>query len=156
MHAGIGSGHKIYIKLPSICQVTLSRYFLTIKMSMNIPFIYLHPSWLQHTSIPCWVTPMSPYVITSLNLRMPQSSKAKSRRRWPWPLTCDLCHPHTSNPTPSLSTDWLRMVCSLPGVSYYTLTHADSTNLWKLWHVCTNCGGWVMCIHFIKLKLHVL
>lgn len=86
---------------------------------------------------------MSPCVTTSLNLGMPQPSKGKPRRRWPWPLTCDLCHPHTSNPAPSLCTGWLRMACSLPGVSYYTLTHTDGPNLWRLRHVCAHCGSWL-------------
>lgn len=82
-----------------------------------------------------------PCVTTSFNLGMPQPSKGKPHRRWPWPLTCDLCHPHTSNPAPCFCTSWLKMACSLPGVSYYSLTLTDGPNIWRLRHVCAHCGS---------------
>lgn len=86
--------------------------------------------------------PHVPHVTTSLNLGMPQPSKGKPHRRWPWPLTCNLCHPPHLNQAPSLCTGWLRMAYSLPGVSYYALTHTDRPHLWRLWQVCAHCGRW--------------
>lgn len=81
-----------------------------------------------------------PHVTTSLNLGMPQPSKGKPHRRWPWPPTCDLCQPPHFNQTPSLCTGWLRMAYSLPGVSYYALTHTQ-TNL-----IYGDCGKCVLTV----------
>lgn len=99
-------------------------------LSMNIPFIsYLQPSWLRHTPIPCWGTPVPPpNVTTSLNLGVPLMSKTKAHRSWPWPLTCDPCHPHTSNLSPFLFAGWLahyQVSVNKPPHTLTTLIYGD-------------------------------
>lgn len=143
----------------SSCLLPESRWWQLLSDNWNeheYSFVlYRHPSWRRHTPIPCWGPPRVPVSSHPSILGVPLPSKAKPHRRWPWPPTCDLCHPHTSNPTPFLSCGWLRTACSLPGVSYYTLTHADGPNLWRLRHVCAQYGGWVLHVHLIMLNLYI-